>query len=126
MSNMTVESEHSSAAYGDSDLVEVPIGTFRHYMNFIAKQDLWDEATDRLQAAGIRSVVLGGAHVNIIREFVTAKGAELNNDPRHAGALVVPECSIVCPPPQVPHGGGSPPDGGSPEGGPPDGGVLPQ
>ena len=85
-----------------SDLAEVPIGTFRHYMNFIAKHDLWDEATNVLQAAGIRSVVLGGRQINIIREFVATKGAELKNDPAHAGALVVPECSVVCRPPKTP------------------------
>lgn len=121
---MPIEPDSSSVPY--SDLVEVPIGTFRHYMNFIVKHDLWDEATNVLQAAGIRSVVLGSAHVNIIREFVATKGTELNNDPRHAGALVVPECSIFCPPPQVPHGGGSPPDGGAPDGGAPDSSAPPQ
>jgi hypothetical protein len=115
--------EPASSSVPSSDLAEVPIGTFRHYLNFIVKHDLWDEATNVLQAAGIRSVLLSSAQVNIIREFVTTKGAELNNQPQHAGALVVPECSIICPPPQVPHGGGSPPDAGTPEGGAPDGGA---
>jgi hypothetical protein len=118
---MTVEPDSKGAPY--TDLVEVPIGTFRHYMNFLVKHDLWDEATNVLRTAGIRSVVLGGAQVNIIREFVETKGAELNHDPRHAGALVVPECSIICPPPQTPHGGGTPPDGGVPDSGAPDGGA---
>ncbi|MET8697947.1 hypothetical protein ABZW10_03555 [Kitasatospora sp. NPDC004723] len=97
---MTEEKGNSSAPYGD--VVEVPIGTFRHYMNFIVKHDLWDDATSALQAAGINGVVLGGQLVKVIREFVDAKGAELNNDPTHAGALVVPECSIVCPQPKTP------------------------
>jgi hypothetical protein len=85
-----------------NDLVEVPIGTFRHYMNFIVKHDLWDEATNRLQAAGLRGVVLGGSHVNVIREFVAGKGADLNREPQHAGALVLPECALVCRPPKSP------------------------
>ncbi len=97
---MTTTHDSSSAPY--SDLVEVPIGTFRHYMNFIVKHELWDEVTNVLQAAGIRNVVIGGPHVKVIREFVATKGAELNNDPRHAGALVVPECSIICRPPKTP------------------------
>jgi hypothetical protein len=92
-------------------------------MNFIVQHDLWDEATTVLQAAGIRSVMLSSAQVNIIREFVTTKGAELNSQPRHAGALVVPECSIFCPPAQFPHGGGTPPDGGAPDAGTPEGGA---
>jgi hypothetical protein len=123
---MTTASASDSTPYGD--LVEVPIGTFRHYVTFIVKHNLWDEATSALQAAGTRGVVLGGPHVQVIREFVEAKGAELNKDPEHAGALVVPECSILCPQPQVPHGGGTPPDGGtgSPEGGTADAGTLPQ
>ena len=113
---MPVEQNGSPGPY--SDLVEVPVGTFRFYLTFIVEHDLWDEATNVLRAAGIRSVVLDSAQVNIIREFVAAKGADLNNDPRHAGALVVPECSILCPPAQFPQGGGSP-DGGSPDGGTP-------
>jgi hypothetical protein len=103
-----------------SDVVEVPIGTFRHYMNFIVEHDLWDEATNALRAAGTKSVVLGGLHVGVIREFVDARGAEMNSRPEHAGALVVPECSLVCRPPKTPvdveHGGtDAGTDGGAPQ-----------
>lgn len=113
---MAVEMDTSSGPY--KEFAEVPIGTFRHYMNFIVAHDLWDDVSSALRSAGMRSVVLSGAQVNVIRQFVDAKSAEMNADPQHAGALVVPECSIFCPPPQVPHGGGSPPDAGtSPEAG---------
>ncbi len=115
---MAVEMDTSSGPY--KEFSEIPIGTFRHYINFIVKHELWDEVTSALQAAGMRSVVLTGAQVNIIRQFVDAKGAELRADPQPAGTLVVPECSILCPPAQFPHGGGSPPDAGtSPEAGTP-------
>jgi hypothetical protein len=117
--------ESSQAPY--NDLVEVPIGTFRHYMTFIAQHDLWDEATAALRSAGQGGVVLGGPQVNVIREFVTAKGAQLNETPEHAGALVVPECSVICPQPatpaSVPH---TTMDGGTPEAGTTNAGAPPQ
>ncbi|RPF30114.1 hypothetical protein EDD96_6677 [Streptomyces sp. Ag109_G2-6] len=112
---MSASKDSSSAPY--NDVAAVPIGIFRHYMNFIVRHDLWDGATEALQAAGINNVVLGGLHVKIIREFVDAKGVELNNDPAHAGTLVVPECSILCPPPKTPVTTTT--DGGAPDGGTP-------
>ncbi|MET9490644.1 hypothetical protein [Nocardia sp. NPDC006630] len=103
-----------SAPY--NDLVEVPVGTFQHYMKFIAENDLWDESRQALRDAGLKSVVLGGQHVQVIREFIAARGNELVNDPNHANALVLPECSILCPQPAVPVSPG-PGDAGAPPAG---------
>ena len=102
------------------DLAQVPVGTFRHFIEFIDKQGLWDEATALLQSHGIKSIVIGSTELGIVREFVTSKGAALNNEPRHAGTLVLPECSLVCPQPKVPvsPGPGGAPDGGSDAGHP--------
>lgn len=106
-----------SANASGIDLVEIPIGTFRQYLSFISEHDLWDEATKLLADKGIKSVILGSTQLNLVREFVNAKGSALNADPIHGGALVVPECSLVCPSPRVPMSPGGPGDGGIPDGG---------
>ena len=85
-----------------SDLVAVPIDTFREFMTFVVEHQLWDEVTNLFQANGYSSVLLRGGQVNLLCEFVTTKGAELNKDPRRAGTLAVPRCSIIKPPPKTP------------------------
>jgi hypothetical protein len=91
------------------ELVDIPIGTFRHYISFIATHDLWDEATAALAAKGIKSVLIGAPQMLAVRQFMADKGPALNALPDHAGALVVPECGHDCRPvaPKSPF-----PDGG--------------
>ncbi|MET9326891.1 hypothetical protein [Tsukamurella sp. NPDC003166] len=91
----------------DTELLKVPIGTFRHYIDFIVTHDLWDEATAALEtAAGSKSVLLGAVQTMVIRDLVDTRGAQLNDQPEHAGALVVPECgcdATVARPPKTSH-----------------------
>ena len=97
---MSTPNDHE--AEPSSDSLAVPIDTFRDYMTFIVQQDLWDEVANLFQANGMRSVLLRGVQVNLICDFVAAKGAELNKDPQRVKASVLPRCSIIKPPPKFP------------------------
>src|SRR4030095_11513895 len=99
--DMSTLNDSEAVLYSDS--LAVPIDTFRDYMTFIVQQDLWDEVATLLQANGMRSVLLRGVQVNMICDFVAAKGAELSKDPQRAKALgPLPRCSIIKPPPKTP------------------------
>ena len=118
---MAIEQENSTAA----KVLDVPVDTFRDFLKFIAKHDLWDEVTAALSSADIRAVSMDRRPVEIISRLVEGKGQGEQDDPDHSEALVTPECGcnvVVTHPdihPHTPHGGG---DAGGGDAGGGDGG----
>ena len=110
------------------EMLEVPVDTFRDFVKFIAKHDLWDEVRQALTEAGIDTVPINRRPVQIISELVTGKGGNQSEDPDHADALVTPECgcNVVFTHPDLHPHTPSPthPDGGTGDGGIGDGGTV--
>ena len=109
--------------------IEVPVDTFRSFLKFVAKHDLWDEVKEALKEAGIDTISIDHRPVQVISELVAGMGRRQSEDPHHTEALVIPECGCDsgCNPgcqPQMPHAPG-PVDAGTGDAGSVDAG-LPQ
>lgn len=96
-----MESKQSSEQGDYPVLLQVPVATFRDFIMFITKNELWDEATALLQAHGLESVAMGRGHVDLICNFVEAKEREFEMDPEKKDTAR-PRCSIIKPPPKTP------------------------
>lgn len=85
---MTTE-QNSLTGY---EMLEVPVDTFRDFIKFIVKHDLWDEVKQALAEADIAAVPMGPRPVEIISRLVAGKGRSQSEDSDHSDALVTPEC----------------------------------
>ncbi|WP_199443514.1 hypothetical protein [Umezawaea beigongshangensis] len=123
----------SSSYEEQQDLTETPIENFIGFVSFLAKNDLWDEAKQALESAGIGSIHVSTAPVQVIRRLITDE--LLGNDRlsgssrKHAQVIAECGCGVTNPglppggQPQFPHGGGDAgADGGHPVVQAPDGG----
>jgi hypothetical protein len=118
---MSTEWTHTRTEEGNQvrhAVIEVPVDTFRSFMQFIAKHDLWDEVKGALKKAGMDTIPIEHRPVQVISQLVASKTSQQSDDPDHTQALVTPECGCDsgCNPscqPQMPHGPTGPGDAGT-------------
>jgi hypothetical protein len=102
------------------ELTETPVENFISFVSFLAQNNLWDDARDALQAAGIATIHVSSEPIQVIRDLI--KDDLLANNrlgkAGHKHALVIAECGCGVTTPGPGHGPVSPTSPGPGDAGP--------
>lgn len=111
-----------TATASSNSTVQVPLETFKTFVQAIAREDLWDDLETRLRSANQIAIPMPEALLDEILVAIDEYGRAMTGG---VDGSIMPRC-----PSHTPHGGGGsgpvtptpmPPDGGAPDGGAPHG-----
>jgi hypothetical protein len=112
------------------ELTETPVENFISFVRFLAENNLWDDAREALEAAGIGTIRVSTEPIRVIRKLINDDLLPNNRLGKagHKHAVVIAECGCGVSMPGPPGHGPAFPTGGPTDAGtdatlPPDGGT---